>query len=285
MDSVFKFFYHEINEILGIPSRLIELIEKRQLSSTKPNVPNDVSCSAVIKWNEWLGSSPYNECHYTLRNKIDYCNIKSNDINSLIIKEESLCEIEIQDINSLSASKSDLSSYSSLDDAALKMSSEHIKQMNMEGLESCLSHLNKRAWKDEYISLNHYSWHSKNYLWDNGDGSHHFVAAKYIAKNICEKVYKKAKITKYTVDKGALHSFLSQNEMFLFNEVEYHLNDILKNFGSSFGYLDLPSPLNEYNPNTKILILPNNKRNIAVSKILSKYNFFSWNKFMKDNLG
>lgn len=285
MNSVLLFLYHEIRKSLGIPSRIIELIEKQQVFSNELSIPNDVSSSSVIKWHEWLKASIYDEHHYMLRNRNNFKNIKSKELDSLIFKEESNNEIEIQDINSLSASKSDLRLYNSLDEAAPKISHEHIGQMSEKDLNSCLDHLYKRAWKDDYISLNHYSWYGKNYLWDNGDGSHHFVAARYITKHINKKIYKKARIIKYTVDAKALRCFLAENNMFLFSEKEYRLDEILKNFGCLFGYLPLPSPLNEYNPNTQILILPNNnKRNNIVSKTFSKYKFVSWNKFMNDNL-
>lgn len=273
MDTIFKLMRDELGNIFGKPFKLIDIIKDKELTSEEIDYPCGITDS-VIDWTKWSRTSSH--CIHS---------VFFSELNDLVVIEKNEKKVEIQEIKSFLFSKTDFSVYTNFEDAAKACTPDYIKNMTVSGLESSIDHLKKYAWKELYINLDYYSWYDKNYLWCNADGSHHFVAAKYIAKTINEKVYKNAIITSYKINQDILRPFLTRYDMFTIKDVHSKLYEALEHFDCKYYLVDLPYPLSRGNLHTKILVLPKNyKRNANIAKILSINNFTSWNEFMKENL-
>lgn len=121
-------------------------------------------------------------------------------------------QFEIQTINNVSCSKSLLSQLSSLDELVEQDSRDLISEITETMLHKNMQHRGSKIFHTDNSTISCELW-SGSFTWNNCDGSHHFAAARYIAKKLGKKVY----LT------GILEVTMLNKELFRILFSKYHL--------------------------------------------------------------
>ncbi len=106
---------------------------------------------------------------------------------------------DIRDIEGLSSSKSKLEKYPTLDDFAVRGTTEFLDDISEENLNKMLDYsemriINNPNTSDHFIQ---HQWDGRIFLVNSG-GSHHFAAARYIAKKLKKEVAITGRLERYT---------------------------------------------------------------------------------------
>lgn len=92
--------------------------------------------------------------------------------------------------------------------------------------ENCIKHI-LNGHKEKPLTLYYYNWNDR-YEWDNGDGSHHFAAANFLATNNGYEQIFKCNIKSFCINNEVANKLLANYEMFVFNISSYILEEIFK---------------------------------------------------------
>ena len=202
-----------------------------------------------------------------------------------ILKDLTVCETienwecEIQDVEGLSGSKAFRykPDFFSCDEMAENCCKDFIQPLNKENLLKNLNWhgIRIRNWENGGGAF------FVQYLWDDGrvylnnlDGSHHFVAARYIAKRINEKVPLRGRLKKYYFNKES--NLLKSYQIFMLEkqrQVENSLLEQMESCRAEYGTFSLPQP---YREDFHAIFLPNNgQHSAAIAKIMRDAGVFS----------
>jgi hypothetical protein len=130
-----------------------------------------------------------------------------------VVENEWSCDI--RQVVGVTESKSSLERFGSLDELAIHASPELSADVSPENLRANLAHHGIR------IGQPHSTDCFRRRLWDrgrvflcNGDGSHHFAAARYIAGQLGQSVLLNGPLWTYRIEIAVLRELLSQFELF-----------------------------------------------------------------------
>ena len=130
-----------------------------------------------------------------------------------VVENEWSCDI--RQVVGVTQSKSPLERFGSLDELAIRASPELSADVSPENLRANLAHHGIR------IGQPHSTDCFRRRLWDrgrvflcNGDGSHHFAAARYIAGQLGQSVMLKGPLWTYRIETAVLRELLRQFELF-----------------------------------------------------------------------
>ncbi|OBW94255.1 DUF6685 family protein [Gallibacterium anatis] len=121
-------------------------------------------------------------------------------------------QFEIQTINNVSCSKSLLSQLSSLDELVEQDSRDLISEITETMLHKNMQHRGSKIFHTDNSTISCELW-SGSFTWENCSGSHHFAAARYIAKKLEQDI----NLT------GILHVVMLNKELFRTLFSKYHL--------------------------------------------------------------
>jgi len=170
-------------------------------------------------WNEWDSRS-----YFTARK------IKNDLFNNLVIEDNYsgwLCEI--QEIQALGASKGNLSRYKTLDSFTLKECEPELELNNKETLFECLY----RNLKHEEVGIrNPCEEFERRYTlvwkaWDgrlglsNVGGSHHFCAARWLAKKLRTKIFLERSLRVLRINNEAVLDLTKMYHIFVFQGIRF----------------------------------------------------------------
>jgi len=190
-----------------------------------------IAHESVERWRQWGESDFFFDKRGT--KKWEYCDKlrryaksppRSSVFSDLVTrKTNENFECDIQDITGMSNSKSDLTRFTDLDELAETNSQDFITPCSQEKLDENLRWPEIRILRQENSSdwLQRYQWNDRIFLINDG-GSHHFAAARYIAK--CLKppvpVPISAKLDTYEINREVLKNLLRKFDLFVINEAE-----------------------------------------------------------------
>ncbi|MCG9579086.1 hypothetical protein L1D14_23065 [Vibrio tubiashii] len=182
----------------------------------------------------------------------------------LVIKSESVHEIDIQDVYGFAASKSLLSNYETTDAMICQPNRRNmIRTISNEALLDALS------WHEIRILHSpdgggdrlHYFEYLERYFLANTGGSHHFAAAKYIAKKLGESVTIKGKTLSYQINPMAVEELNRNYRGILITTEELPAFEIRKQLQKQrVRYFHLSFNQCGWTSNWHLFLYPNNSR-------------------------
>lgn len=243
-----------------------------------PAQPNSIALSSVAAWHNW---QDWERSSYSTTSGWVYENRRYQhrqlhlDAFKHFVKEEMVdnWQCEIQEVTGLAASKSILENFSSLDEMVETNSKEMISPISHETLERNLNWFETRIFHDnpsDYFRI--FAWDKRVFLINSG-GSHHFAAARYLAKRLDKPIFLNSKLYRYAINDTAVHSLTKQFAMFVVsNHYSFTnaLNEILGTFKVDYFLRHLPSP---YTVHYCLLLLPRNQqRSMQAATTFSQCN-------------
>jgi hypothetical protein len=227
--------------------------------------------SHLIEWDKWYTTN----VHYD-KSGFFAC------IENIVDTTSEIATIEIQDITALSGSKSNLGECDSLDEFAEKYCKLFIADISEAALNKNLQ------WESGNIldnpTLYHYAWDSNKLQLSNSGGSHHFAAARYLAKKLNKKVYTTGKLVHKKLSQKNIDKLVNQFDMYiipesLFSDVMDMLKFILHENYANQSYIWLATPC-LFRSCSLIGFLNNNRQARRASKIFKQSGMFDFNQFL-----
>lgn len=251
-----------IGKIFDTPEPIQRLLSNhpgmlRVLKTPKQHIATE----SVVRWESWASffSNTGGQINgWCLKNE-HYESFHLNPKDWLDIVDESKTEnweCEIQDVVGLSASKSTLEDFESLDQMVQQNSKEMIENVSEEGLQRNLSWSEIRIINREKTSdhFKYHSWDGRLFLCNSG-GSHHFAAARYIAKRIEQDVNLKGTYKNLSLNRDRVNKLCKTFDMYV---IDYRAKSFMDLFNAMRSYkaayltTDLPRPYQDQ----KLVLLP-----------------------------
>lgn len=289
MYRVLEIILDGITASLSIPYVVHRVLERN------PNIKVDfnesektVALESVIAWENWaeFGSrGSYLDCRNMDVKHRDLCNelIKKYDFSNFIsIQSIEKWQCDIRDIEGLSSSKSKLEIYPTLDDFAVRGTTEFLDDISEENLNKMLGYsemriINNSNTSDHFIQ---HQWDGRIFLMNDG-GSHHFAAARYIAKKLKKEVAITGRLERYTFNQPLITELLEDFDIFIMRERDIFGNffEAMRIYGVIFCIYWLPRQFG----NKKMLLFPKKyKRSKQVANMLIDFDFFDFGKYLYD---
>jgi len=163
---------------------------------------------------------------------------------------------DLQDVHGFAASKSNLETFSSMDQMVETNSREMIEDVSLAGLRKNLAHKEIRVTGDNPGSdwLQVHQWDGRMFVVNDG-GSHHLAAAKYIAARIEERVELSAPLHYYAIDPDAVAALRAEYDVYVVNNHHTVMN-LFHEAAESSGVTWLWHALPEAYRGAKALFLP-----------------------------
>ena len=186
---------------------------------------------------------------------------------------------DIVEIDGLSASKSPLDKYKDLDIFAEKHCSSLIFPTSSDQLELCLKHTGVKITPNNGAEFITAEWDNRLFL-INYDGSHHFSAARYIAKKLGTPVQIGGNLNIIEFNRDEVDNLLNTYIFFAINELlidDWRL--IAMDLKLSFGLMPPPRPMSNF----KILVIHRNDASAsAVAVSFGRQGVFDFGAFIKE---
>lgn len=182
---------------------------------------------------------------------------------------------DIQEVHGLGASKSDLSNFTSLDDLVEANSREMIRSIDQAWLDKNLAHGEIRILKGPSSGdfFARCQWDGRVYLLNSG-GSHHFSAARYIAKRIDVEVPLEGRLYEYSLNPDVVRDVIARFEVLAIPEgwPAYHqLHELLRANDASYYWKMLPRPWKTF----RAYFLPKSEpRTLRIAGLLKEKGVF-----------
>ncbi|WP_139133090.1 DUF6685 family protein [Pandoraea sp. ISTKB] len=246
-----------IKEQFGHPARLVTLLSERSyaqrasLSSSESidaeEIPqwhrfghpdlNDWNAGAPERIMGWRQSGGYYESFTALVPGLQ-------EIGTVEVFDGWECDIS--QVEGLGASKSPLSDYRDMDRFIEARSPELVREISHDQLRKNLAHreiriLHGRPTSDHFA---HYAWDGRIWLKNTG-GSHHFAAARYIAKRLDVRVPLMGRLRKYGINPSAVHELVEHFEVFVVpDDAEFSVafSDAMRYAGITWLWAPMPRP-------------------------------------------
>ena len=167
-----------------------------------------------------------------------------------------------------------------MDEMVERNSKSMIDEISLEKLQENLDH-------DEIRIIHHpNSDNFSKHLWDgrvflqNGGGSHHFAAARYIAKRLNKPVPLTGSLYVYGLNEVSVRGLCDDYEIFAISDKDAISNEFhasLKSYGATYLGHQLPHPYREI----RAIFLPKNEsRSMKVAKALRNSNNFDLGNYL-----
>ncbi len=289
-----KFLRNSLLEDFGYPASLINLVrEDSGLNRHLVEHEKGIGACQIVRWNDF-GSllredhfhrrrlSGWTRCPGAYHNYGSTSIVREDLLNLGTVIEQERWSCEIQDVEGFSASKSELQNFKSMDAMVMRNSEEMITPLTKEKLEENL------RWDEiRIISREKTTDHFATWEWDgrvfliNSGGSHHFAAAKYIAKRLEIKVPLSGKHVMYGINQVAVASLRRDFDIFVMSwTTDHHLafHKAMQNFEATYYWKALPRP---YTEQCAIFLPKSEKRSAKVAQVLHEAGFQDLGKYLK----
>ncbi len=126
---------------------------------------------------------------------------------------------DIQEINNLINSKSNLGNFKNLDEVVIKNSDELISSLTEENLIKNIKHKESKIFhtSNEFLTFTAYN---NKLTWNNNGGSHHFMAARYIAQKLNKKIKIEATLEIQYLNSKFIINLFEEYSIFLINHIK-----------------------------------------------------------------
>lgn len=281
-----KFFCDSLLEDFGYPATLINFLRAdATLNRHLVEHEKGISADEVVRWNDFgdLGYETSRMYQRRLngwtRAPDSYQNYSSTSLvredllNLGIVKEIQRWGCDIQQVDGFSASKSELHRFKSMDAMVECNSQSMITPVTQEKLEENLRWDEIRIIsREDHDYFSTWEWDGRIFLMNSG-GSHHFAAAKYIAKRIGVNVPLIGRYKIHGINQVALASLRRDFDIFVLSwhckqQMEFH--QAMQRFEATYYWKDLPRP---YTDQAAVFLPKVEKRARKISELLREAGF------------
>jgi hypothetical protein len=244
-----------ILDSLGLPASLRHfLAESQDLKFSSEVRSRTIDVTDVATWHEWgkgnhaIGSwRAAGELLGWRSEGSEFCSYRQT-IEALarlgfteIVKD---WECEIQDVEGIAASKADLAAFSTLDEMAVQCAGYLAGEVSNQNLAASLGwpggailHINQT---EDYLA--YHQWDRRVFLM-NSDGSHHFVAGRYLAARLGVTVPLTANLHIHRISSQAVAALVADFEIFALSDDpsafgQFH--DAMRSYRAGYLWIDLP---------------------------------------------
>ena len=297
LKKAIKIIYDSVLEDLGRPMTLINLIESDPtLNRHLVEHEKGIGASEVVRWNEF-GDLPYETSRLyrrrlngwthtpgAYRNYGDCSLVREDLLNFGTVNEVVRWSCDIQDVDGFAASKSELRDFKTTDAMVRRNSKPMITPVTREKLDENLRWDEIRIIsREDHDSFATWEWDGRVFLINSG-GSHHFAAAKLIAREIGVEVPLSGRYRIYGINQIALASLRRDFDMFVMSwdcKQQMGLHRAMQSFGATYYWKDLPRP---YSDQAAIFLPKDEKRSARAAQVLRQAGFQDLGLYLK-NLG
>ncbi|WP_256583014.1 DUF6685 family protein [Pseudomonas sp. Irchel s3b5] len=289
-----KILRDSLLENLGYPASLINLLhEDNGLNRHLVEHEKGIGAFEIVRWNDFGNLltedhfhrrrlSGWTRCPGSYQNYGSTSVVREDLLNLGTVIEQERWDCEIQDVHGFSASKSELKNFKSMDAMVMRNSEPMITPVTKEKFAENL------RWDEiRIISREKTTDHFATWEWDgrvfliNSGGSHHFAAAKYIAKRLEIKVPLSGKYVMYGINQVAVASLRRDFDMFVMSwTTDHHLafHKAMQNFEATYYWKALPRP---YTEQCAIFLPKSEKRSAKVAQVMHEAGFQDLGKYLK----
>jgi hypothetical protein len=237
-----------VQEDFGRPARLVRLLSSGEIG-LPPIPPAEPSAdgNTVVPWHEWL-ADPRSIMGWSLESAAYYVSgvwpFEARPIGA-VVKAPANVTVKITNVEMLTASRSTLASFRDLDEMVSTNRAELITPISKAQLDACLAPpQTANLFKNDAHLIVH-AWDGRLIL-SNSGGSHHFAAARYLARVLGEPVTITAPLTECRLDIPATNLLNSLYGVFVIDsrpESTNAFHDCMKAFEAPYFHTDLPRPV------------------------------------------
>ena len=279
MQKIGMFLADSIKGVFGHPAALERALLEHGDISLDLTPKQDVDATNVIRWHE-LGENAHP--HRRARGWVmgwhrngsiwESYDHHSSNLESIMVEDsEDHWGCDIRVVEALSASKSELKDYPTLDAFAEGSCKIFIQDETDEGLAKNLNWSEIRIIHREKTSdhFRHYAWDGRVLLINSG-GSHHFIAARYIAGKLGVPVPLTGRLSEFNLSHKAVQGLCEEFDMYPIKNCSHLFGDMmdaLRSFDAAFCLMKLPRPFSD----SRVFMLPKDEpRSVQASKFLAK---------------
>lgn len=262
----------------GYPENVKRLLKTHpEILSFEPTLARDIDHDSVVRWDQFAQDvvsmatgdiGPYGRSQWAERANLP-------KLSCQVVIEKWCCDIA--DVTALSSGKTRLANYTSLDELAEHKCTDLIEQISQENLAKNLAHREILIIHEAERTSAHfqrYDWDDRLFL-INGNGAHHFAAARYIALRLPQSVSLQGKFFDERINIAAVQALCTEFEIFALQGLPLLLNgfaDAMSQFGASWLMSRMPAP---YSHDSQAVFLPKQKtRSKAVARVLRRAGAF-----------
>ncbi|NIF27683.1 hypothetical protein F3J44_15035 [Pantoea sp. Tr-811] len=275
-------FLETVKDDLGIPARLRRVIaDTPNIRARVDDTPAVIASSCVVRWHEWsqrIGASQGSETNGDVRGwraSDGHYQSEHRHIPALArlgsTETTPAFAFDITDVTGLAASKSELQRFFSLQQMAEQACQAFTQDISQEGLAQNL------RWPE--IGIVHgtsdfmvqYAWDDGLYLANSG-GSHHFVAAQHIARQLQQPVSLQGRLVHYGLDAQAASELNEEYAIYAVAKDVFFSEalDALRDFKATHYWGDLPQP---YDNSVAVFLPRAEARSSKVAQIFASEGF------------
>jgi hypothetical protein len=217
MKTILQFLIDAMAEEIGHPRKIQRLISGNpHLIQPDLVLPKTAAASSILHLDDLTSKGTLVLSSWGNAPSYGYCGLRSQVFNDFI--EHSYTpewECDICDVEGIAHSKGNPEQYDSLDAWIKDAWPELISEISHEALEKVLAHdeiriINSTIHSDCFAR---YAWDGRLFLLNAG-GSHHFAAARYIAKRLKARVPLLAPLNEYAVNPSLTQKLTSAYHIF-----------------------------------------------------------------------
>ncbi|HHH9441339.1 TPA: DUF6685 family protein [Pseudomonas aeruginosa] len=277
MRDNFKTVTRLVLDAIGLPASFKQMLnESPKLRYSLAGGAKTIAADDVVRWHDWGKGGHMRAAGKLLGWRMigtDYCSY-TRTIEALVhlgyTKVYHGWECDIQDVTGLSASKSDLSSFSTLDEMATERVAYLTCAVTQENLNASLAwpevRILQRGQRDDFLAC--HQWDGSVLLMNTG-GSHHFVAGRYLAARLDVPVPLRADLHMHGISKGAVDAMVGEFEIFALADGDsvtwLRFTDSLRDYKAGY----LWSPLPRFLEGGRAIFLPRtDARSMRVAQLL-----------------
>lgn len=204
-----------------------------------------IGLGSVMAWQEWnRHDSPVSgwQCK---SGQYQYSETHIPELSRLCRKEDiPEWSCDIQDVEGVYASKSELGGFSDLDSWVESKAPHLIENISVKGLSDTLAHheiriLNGPPGADNF---RRHTWDGRLFLMNDG-GSHHFAAARYMAKRLGKSVPLTGSLVSYSIDPDAMQRLRDLYDIFALPEtLQGSFHEAMESIGATYFWIPFPPP-------------------------------------------
>lgn len=257
MNNILQFFYDSARESLGVPARMLRLLNEQPSLCVQLKKPSaHIGLSSVVPWQDWAERP----CSMHRQRKAGwavgwkqsgdrYTSFEATLPALVRLTKRSTDEswsCDISEVQGLAASKSNLHEFFSMDAMVEANSQEMISNITTTGLQKNLAHKEIRiihgTHGDDYFQR--HGWDGRVFLMNSG-GSHHFAAAKYIAARLPASVLLTGRLRTVSMNMAAVFELCDEYELFAISDtpgLSLAFGDAMRMYGATYLWRDMPTP-------------------------------------------
>lgn len=281
MKTILSHMVDGLREDFGIPVRLLRLLAERpDIRLELEARPPSIAASSIVPWHD-LGKAPILQWPHRPAERLLGWRYSNDRYHSFEVERPEYGQIgqikdvqwecDIQDVHGFLYSKSELTDFANMEAMVETNSQEMIGEISEAMLLKNLAHREIRIIHNPNTTdhFAHYSWDplQRVFLMNDG-GSHHFAAARYIAKRLGKPVPLQGRLRSHSINSSAIESLLRDYDVYVISdetEISNAFHHAMEMFRATWLWHSMPKPYD----NSRAILLPKTEgRSMRVSAAL-----------------